>query len=103
VCQAASDLHRAYELTQDFVKMVKERKKDCLEPWMKRAQQSGLPALKGFARGLRRDYSAVAAALSSPWSQGQVEGQITRLKLLKRHMYGRARFDLLRRRVLHAA
>jgi transposase len=103
VCQAEADLHMAYELTQEFVKMVKERKKDCLEAWMKRAQQSGLPALKGFARGLRRDYAAVEASLSSPWSQGQVEGQITRLKLLKRQMYGRARFDLLRLRVLHAA
>jgi transposase len=70
---------------------------------MQRAEQSGLPALKGFARGLRLDNAAVAAALSSPWSQGQVEGQITRLKLLKRHMYGRAKFDLLRLRVLHTA
>jgi transposase len=59
--------------------------------------------LQGFVRGLRRGYAAVSAALSSPWSQGQVEGQITRLKLLKRQMYGRAKFDLLRRRVLHAA
>jgi len=103
VCQVGSDLHLAYELTQEFVAMIKERKVSCLEGWLKRAEQSGLAALKGFARGLRRDYAAVSAALSSPWSQGQVEGQITRLKLLKRQMYGRAKFDLLRRRVLHAA
>lgn len=83
--------------------MIKERKESCLQDWLKRTEHSGLPALKGFARGLRRDYAAVAAALSSSWSQGQVEGQITRLKLLKRQMYGRAKFDLLRRRVLHAA
>jgi transposase len=103
VCQAGTDLHQAYELTQEFVAMIKERKGSCLQDWMRRAEHSGLPALKGFARGLRRDYAAVAAALSSPWSQGQVEGQITRLKRLKRKMYGRAKFDLLRRRVLHAA
>ena len=103
VCQAGTDLHMAYELTQEFVAMIKERKVSCLQDWMKHAEHSGLPALKGFVRGLRRDYAAVSAALSSPWSQGQVEGQITRLKLLKRQMYGRAKFDLLRRRVLYAA
>jgi transposase len=103
VCQAGTDLQLVYELAQDFVAMIKERQGSCLQDWMRRAEQSGLPALKGFTRGLRRDYAAVAAALSSPWSQGQVEGQITRLKLIKRQMYGRARFDLLRIRVLHVA
>ena len=103
VCQAETDLYLAYELTQEFVAMLKERNGSCLQDWMRRTEHSGPPALKGFARGLRRDYAAVAAAFCSPWSQGQVEGQITRLKLLKRHMYGRAKFDLLRRRVLHAA
>src|SRR5690242_18932634 len=78
-------------------------KASCLQDWLQCAEQSELPAFKGFARGLRRDYSAVSAALPSVWSQGQVEGQITRLKLLKRQMYGRAKFDLLRLQVLHAA
>ena len=59
--------------------------------------------LRGFASGIKRDYAAVKAALSLPWSQGQVEGQITRLKLLKRQMYGRAHFDVLRSRVLRRA
>jgi transposase len=103
LCQAGSDLQLAYELTQEFVGMLKERKVSCLEGWLNRTEQSGLAGLKGFARGLRRDEAAVSAALSSTWSQGQVEGQITRLKLLKRQMYGRAKFDLLRLRVLHAA
>jgi len=53
--------------------------------------------------GLRAEYAAARAALSEPWSTGQVEGQITRLKYLKRQMYGRAHIDLLRLRVLHAA
>jgi transposase len=103
LCQAESDLQWAYELTQQFIAIIKQRKGSGLEGWLKRAEHSGLAAFKGFARGLRRDYAAVSAALCSPWSQGQVEGQITRLKLLKRKMYGRAKFDLLRRRVLHAA
>jgi transposase len=103
VCLAGTDLQQAYELTQQFVAMIKERKVSCLQNWMQCAEHSEIAALKGFAKGLRRDYAAVSAALSSAWSQGQVEGQITRLKLLKRQMYGRAKFDLLRLRVLHAA
>ena len=58
--------------------------------------------LSGFAEGLKQDEAAVKAALSSEWSNGQVEGRINRLKLLKRQMDGRARFDLLRRRFLQA-
>ena len=61
-----------------------------------------LAELRAFARHLRRDYDAVRAGLSLPWSNGQVEGQIHRLKLIKRQMYGRANFDLLRKRVLYA-
>ena len=65
-----------------------------------KAAQGG--SLAAFAEGLRRDYAAVAAALDQPWSTGPVEGQITRLKLIKRQGYGRAGFDLLRARVLAA-
>ena len=61
-----------------------------------------MPELKSFAIGIRQDYAAVEAALSLAWSNGQTEGQITRLKYLKRQMYGRASFELLRARVLHA-
>ena len=60
-------------------------------------------ALDAFARGITRDRDAVLAALVEPWSTGPVEGQINRLKLLKRTMYGRASYDLLRRRVLAVA
>ena len=59
--------------------------------------------IENFGRALRRDYEAVAAALKYEWSSGQVEGQINRLKLIKRQMYGRASFDLLRQRLLEAA
>ncbi len=63
----------------------------------------GVPAVETFAAGLEQNGDAVRAALTTPWSNGQAEGQITQLKLLKRQMYGRAGFDLLRRRVLLAA
>jgi transposase len=70
---------------------------------MAKAQEPGAAReLRGFADGLKQDEATVQAALSSGWSNGQVEGQINRLKLLKRQMYGRAGFDLLRQRVLQA-
>ena len=59
--------------------------------------------LKNFAAGLRRDQDAIQAALDLPWTTSPVEGQISRIKMIKRTMYGRAGFDLLRTRVLHAA
>ena len=67
------------------------------------AQQSGIKELAGFAEGLKKDRDAVVEALRSEWSNGQTEGQINRLKYLKRQMYGRAKFDLLKARVLHTA
>jgi transposase len=63
---------------------------------------SSIKELAAYARGLEADYAAVKAGLSEPWSNGQTEGQVNKLKLLKRQMYGRANFDLLRLRVLHA-
>ena len=89
-----------HEVVQDFSMIMRERKLDALRDWMHRAMATGIPALKSFVAGLRRDQSAVDAAFSSEWSSGQVEGQIHRLKLIKRQMYGRAGFALLRRRVL---
>ena len=59
--------------------------------------------LRSFAANLRRDLPAVEAALTYDWSSGQVEGQVTKIKLVKRQMYGRAKLDLLRKRVLLAS
>jgi len=67
---------------------------------MTRAQHSGISSLARFAAGLQRDFPAVLAAVETCWSNGQVEGQINRLKALKRQMCGRAGFALLRARVL---
>jgi len=103
MCQASEDLSSAYELSQDFLGMLKERRAQDLKEWIRAAKSSQVTELKSFAKSVQQDYAAIYAACSLPWSQGQVEGQINRLKCLKRQMYGRARFDLLRLRVLHAA
>lgn len=80
--------------------MVRNGRKDVLASWLDEAEDSIIAA---FARGLRSDFSAVEAALREPWSNGQTEGQINRLKTLKRQMYGRANIDLLKARLLAQA
>ena len=74
-----------------------------LEVWLADASASGVRAMETFAAGLKNDVAAISAALTMPWSNGQTEGQVNRLKLIKRQMFGHASFDLLRRRVLLAA
>jgi transposase len=74
-----------------------------LTNWLTEARASGVPAMETFAAGLEADSGAINAALTTPWSNGQTEGQVNRLKLIKRQMFGHASFDLLRRRVLLAA
>ncbi|MBA3441183.1 MAG: ISL3 family transposase, partial [Pyrinomonadaceae bacterium] len=90
-------------LAANFNQMIRMRQAKALDGWLAEAEESKVPELKGFAAGIRRDKDAVTAALTHEWSQGQVEGQVNRLKVIKRQMYGRANFDLLRARVLHAA
>jgi hypothetical protein len=89
-----------YKLAQSFTHLVRERHADELLGWLKQCHTSAFTELRHFASGLRKDYAAVLAALTLPWSSGPVEGAVTRLKLLKRQMYGRAHLDLLRIRVL---
>ena len=74
-----------------------------LDAWLIEAGGCGVPTMETFAAGLKKDADATRAALTTPWSNGQTEGQVNRLKLVKRQMYGHASFDLLRRRVLLAA
>jgi transposase len=93
----------AYELVQGFVRMLRGRHPEMLDGWLKKALGSVSPEMRGFAEGLRADHDAVLAALCEEWSNGQVEGQLNRLKLLKRQMYGRTSFALLKDRMLHAA
>jgi transposase len=91
---------RAVELSKAFSTMIRNSLADQLDGWISAAENGGF---KGFARSLRQDHDAVHAALTLSWSTGPVEGQINRLKAIKRSMYGRAGFDLLRHRVLAAA
>jgi transposase len=100
---AHHDLDIAYQLSQAFVSMLAEQRDQDLDEWLIQAKQSTIRELKSFAQGIRRDYAAVRAAFTSPWSQGQVEAQVNCLKLQKRLMFGRANFDLLRLRVLRRA
>lgn len=90
-------------LTEEFAALVRGRKPEHLDPWLQQAQDSALPALQRFARRMSSDYDAVRAAVTLAWSNGQVEGQINRLKTLKRQMYDRASLDLLECRFLLAA
>ena len=98
--QAHPQVRVACELAQAFAQMLRKRNASELEPWLEGATESGVPELRTFATGIKRDQAAIQAALTYAWSQGQTEGQITRLKLIKRQAYGRAGFDLLRHRVL---
>jgi transposase len=91
---------QAVALARAFSTMIKEGLAEQLDGWIRAAEGGGF---QGFAASLRHDRDAVHAALTMPWSTGPVEGQINRLKVIKRTMYGRAGFDLLRRRVLAAA
>ena len=88
------------DLAQRFAALVRAHTADALTPWLADAERS---ELCGFAAGLRQDEQAVRAALTLPWSSGQVEGQVTRLKLVKRQSYGRAKLDLLKARLVRAA
>jgi transposase len=97
------DLDTAYTLTQRFRQMMRARAASTLDRWLADCLATGLPELVHFASGLKRVQPAVQAALTLPYSNGQVEGQITKLKLLKRQSYGRAKLDLLRQRMLHVA
>ncbi len=97
--QAHEQLEIAWKLAQGFALMVREKNRSALEPWLQKADRSGIAELRTFAAGIKRELAAVQAALTYQWSQGQVEGQVHRLKLLKRQSYGRAGFDLLRHRV----
>jgi transposase len=97
------EVEQAQRLAVSFVEVVKERRADELRGWIIDAQRSGIAEFVSLANGLTDDFLAVRAALEYEWSQGQVEGQVHRLKLVKRQMYGRGKLDLLRARVLHAA
>lgn len=117
-CDALTDDERAYlarlhtacpqaacvaGFVATFAAVLREHDVDGLYVWLRRAEESGIAEMQAIAQGLWRDRDAVEAAVATSWSNGQTEGQVNRLKTTKRAMYGRAKFDLLRQRILHAA
>ncbi len=93
-------VRQAYHFGQTFLRIVRERFSKALESWIKAVKTYEIPELSSFARSLSWDKAAITAALELPWSNGQTEGQVNRLKMIKRQMYGRAGFELLRARVI---
>jgi transposase len=98
-----SDLTIALDLADEFVALIRKRSTGTLTEWLSRAEVSPCPEVRNFAEGIRGDESAVNAAATMRWSNGPVEGQVNRLKTIKRQMYGRAGFALLKARVVNVA
>jgi transposase len=98
--EASPEIAAMHDLVGEFRTLLRGRREEDLVKWTDHAISSGLPEMQRFCETLRRDQSAILAAIRLPWSNGQVEGQVHRLKLIKRQMYGRAGFLLLKRRVL---
>ena len=101
--QHCAIFNEAITLSQAFAQMLREQTAAGFDEWLKRVIEGNLSALATFAQGLQEDYDAVKAGLTLPWSNGPVEGQINRLKMLKRQMYGRANLDLLGQRFILAS
>jgi transposase len=97
--QQIPDLVDAWDVVEDFHKMLRCKSASDLESWIDRAMKS---LVASFANGVVKDKPAVQLAISSLWSNGQTEGQITKFKLIRRQMYGRGKLDLLEARVIRA-
>ena len=100
---ACPHVYLAQALVQEFATVLREHDVSGLYDWLRCTETCPIPELQRVARGMWLDRDAIEAAVSLEWSNGQVEGQVNMLKTLKRSMFGRSRFDLLRQRVLHAA
>ncbi|NWJ45621.1 MAG: transposase [Chloroflexi bacterium] len=101
LCAIDSEVAQTYEQVQEFMVMLRQLEGNGLGEWLKKVKVLGVKELQAFAKGLEKDYEAVKTGLSLKWNNGGSEGQINRLKLLKRQTYGQAGFELMRRRVLH--
>ncbi|MFD5098282.1 transposase [Streptomyces albidochromogenes] len=100
ILDACPDLAAARDLAHGFSAMARERRGHDLTHWMIRALEHGPSPVQGFVAFLQTDWDAVVNGLTLPWSSGAGEGQVTRIKLIKRRSYGRASFALLRTLVL---
>ena len=99
--QASETAETLYLLVQEFLQMVRKLEGERLEAWLTAVAERGIEELQRFANGLQQDKAAVLMGLTHSHNNAQAEGQVTRIKLIKRMMYGRAGFPLLRQRVLH--
>lgn len=99
--ESSQEIAHLYRLLQSFLHMLRERKPELLNGWMKEARESAIAELVSFVNGIERDYEAVRAGLTHAWNQGPVEGAVNKIKTHKRLMYGRASFSLLRKKMLH--
>jgi transposase len=97
---ACADITEACNLARAFTDLVRHRRGHLLGEWIRQAERCDLPSIRSFASFLRQDFDAVTAGLTLSYSSGVVEGHVCRVKLLKRSMYGRASFALLRTRIL---
>ena len=97
---ASPELTIAMDLSDEFTALIRKQSKGTLKEWLSRAEVSPCAEVQNFAEGIRRDESAVNAAITTRWSNGPVEGHVNRLKTIKRQMYGRAGFTLLKARVV---
>ncbi|TCL02166.1 ISL3 family transposase [Sodalis ligni] len=100
MCEKEPQLKMAQQLALDFYRMLKTKNKKLLKQWFINVSESGLVDLQRVAAGMETDATAICEAICCRWSNGVVEGHVNRLKMLKRQMYGRAGFELLRRRVM---
>ncbi len=103
ICQRSETARKTYELTQQFMTMLRLRRGQEFEAWLSAVEASHIPELRRFAHSLLKDKEAVVAGLTLPYSNGPVEAQVQKLKLVKRSMFGRAKLPLLRQRLLNAA
>lgn len=104
ILKKCEDVQPVWKIVKRFIIMLRKRNGHRLAGWIENATTDGIPAsIRRFAEGLKSDLAAVTAALTVRWNNGASEGHISRLKMLKRQMYGRANFDLLRARFLAAA
>jgi transposase len=103
LAEVHEEIATTVSFTERFVKIVRERRGGELGKWLSDAESSGIREIRQFARRVRQDEDAVRAGCTLTYSNGPTEGKITKLKAIKRSMYGRAKFDLLRRRALYAA
>ena len=100
ICQIHPQVKHLNALFQQCAQLLRDRRGEDLDEWLQAAFHADIPELRAFVRKLRQDQQAVQAGLVLKWNNGMVEGHVNRLKFLKRSMYGRANFDLLRLRIL---